>query len=84
MKNLIEINGRRVARFQDNGLPTPEYMEWLKEHREALYEERKFQEFALSEADRLIKSGGSVDHMDHVPLLQDAVRSIMKNDPRSK
>lgn len=64
--------------------PNPEYVGWLKEQRMSMGEERRFQEFALAEADRLIRIEGSVADLAHVPLLQDAVAAIMRTDPRSK
>lgn len=64
--------------------PNPEYIAWLKEQRMSMCEERRFQEFALSETDRLFRTGGKVASLSHVPMLQDAVRAIMRTDPRSK
>jgi hypothetical protein len=64
--------------------PNPEYLTWLREQRMGMGEERRFQEFALSEADRLLRAGGRPDDLAHVPLLQDAVTAIMRTDPRAK
>ena len=64
--------------------PTPEYREWMKEQRLFMAEERKFYECVCGAADNLIKNGGSLERLSYVPMLQNAVRNQIQNDPRSK
>ena len=56
----------------------------MKEHRLFMEENRKFQAAARAEAERIIRKEGSLEALDSVPVLQDAVKIIVEMDPRTK
>ena len=56
----------------------------MKEQRLFMREQRRFQEAAKAEAERIIQHGGNFHDLDEAPLLQEAVKVIVGNDPRSK
>jgi prophage antirepressor-like protein len=56
----------------------------MKEQRLFMREQRRFQEAAKAEAERIIQHGGNFHDLNEAPLLQEAVKVIVKNDPRSK
>ena len=56
----------------------------MKEQRLFMREQRRFQEAAKAEAERIIQHGGNFHDLDETPLLQEAVKVIVENDPRSK
>lgn len=56
----------------------------MKEQRLFMKEQRRFQEAAKAEAERIIQHRGNFHDLDEAPLLQEAVKVIVKNDPRSK
>lgn len=56
----------------------------MKEERLFMKEQRRFQEAANSEAERILRNKGSIDDLGQVPILQEAVKAIVEKDPRSK
>jgi len=56
----------------------------MKEERLFMKEQRRFQETAKAEAERIIRNEGNIEELDGVPLLQEAVRTIVEKDPRSR
>ena len=58
--------------------------ELLDDHHSSLLEERRFQELALAEAERLFRTGGKASDLAHVPILKDAVAAIMRADSRAR
>lgn len=66
------------------GTAAKERLAMMKEQRLFMKEQRRFQEAAKAEAERIIQHGGNLHDLDEAPLLQEAVKVIVKNDPRSK
>jgi len=60
------------------------HLEKMREQRLFMKEQRKFQECVKAEAERIIRQAGSINALDQVPLIKEAVAEILKNDPRSK
>jgi prophage antirepressor-like protein len=56
----------------------------MKEHRLFMEENRKFQAAARAEAERIIRNEGSLEALDSVPVLQEAVRILVETDVRTK
>lgn len=56
----------------------------MKEQRLWMEEQRKFNAAARAEAERIIKNEGSLEALDSVPILQEAVKVIVDQDPRSR
>lgn len=56
----------------------------MKEHRLFMEENRKFQAAARAEAERIIRKEGTLEALDSVPVLQEAVKAIVEMDPRTK
>lgn len=56
----------------------------MKEERLFMKEQRRFQEAAKAEAERILRNEGSIHELGQVPLLQEAVKAIVEKDPRSK
>ena len=56
----------------------------MKEQRLFMEESRRFQATARAEAERIIRNEGSLEALDSVPVLQEAVKSIVEMDPRTK
>ena len=56
----------------------------MKEERLFMKEQRRFQEAANSEAERILRNKGSIEDLGQVPILQEAVKAIVEKDPRSK
>jgi prophage antirepressor-like protein len=66
------------------GMAAKERLARMKEQRLFMKEQRRFQETAKAEAERIIQHGGNFHDLDEASLLQEAVKVIVKNDPRSK
>jgi prophage antirepressor-like protein len=66
------------------GMAAKERLARMKEQRLFMKEQRRFQEAAKAEAERIIQHGGNFHDLDEASLLQEAVKVIVKNDPRSK
>ena len=56
----------------------------MKGHRLFMEENRKFQAAARAEAERIIRDEGTIEALDSVPVLQEAVKAIVEKDPRIK
>ena len=56
----------------------------MKEQRLFMEENRKFNATARSEAERIIRNEGTLEALDSVPVLQEAVKAIVEMDPRTQ
>ncbi|EFK06828.1 BRO family, N-terminal domain protein [delta proteobacterium NaphS2] len=66
------------------GAAARERLARMKEHRLFMEENRKFQAAARAEAERIIRDEGTIEALDSVPVLQEAVKAIVEKDPRIK
>lgn len=53
----------------------------MREQRLFMKEQRAFQQYAKEEAGRIIRKEGTIDELDQVPIVQEAVRKILEKDP---
>ncbi len=52
----------------------------MREQRLYMKEQRTFQQYAKEEAGRILRKEGTIEELDQVPLIQDAVRMILAKD----
>jgi len=67
-----------------NGPAGRNHLAAMREQRLFMKEQRTFQQYAKEEAGRILRKEGTIEDLDQVPLIQDAVRIILAKDPGAR